>query len=212
MFFFLLRPHQGIYGFCPYAVHTDPHISSIVARKNNALRTDRQAYLSNVFSNKSHNVFAPGDKVLIKVRKKHFDKYNPIQNPQFRPGVYTIRSADFSTLPPLYSLVEFSDSRRRLYGWEMYKLNREFHRTAQRQDRVKPETQILVQDVFFTDESRLRSGKVVPGKANVKYQVSRQGNTEVVDARHLHLWKRALGRTLIYGPAFSQPEKAQYKI
>ena len=176
------------------------------------MRTDRQAYLANIFSNKAHNVFAPGDKVLIKNRKKHFDKFNPIDFPKYRHKVYTIKSADFSVLPPLYSLVEFSDLNRRLYGFEMYKLDKAVHRTVERQDWLKPETQILVQDVFFTDESTLRSGKVVPGKANVKYQVSRQGKTEVVDARHLNLWKRALGRTLIYGPVFSQPDKAQYKI
>lgn len=187
-------------------------MSSLVARKNSALRTDRQGHLENIFSTKPNNIFAPGDRVLIKNRKKHFDKFNPIDFPSYAPGIFTIRTADFTTYPALYSLVEFSDTRRRLYGWEMYKLDSSFDRTAQRHETQSPQNQILVHDVILTDKSTLRSGKIIPGKGNLNYQVSRQGKKEIIDAYALAKWKKNLGQNLVYGPNFAQPEKAQYKI
>ena len=210
------RPHSGLYGETPISAHFNSYVSSKIARKNEARRTDRQADLRTVFSTKPSNIFAPGDRVLLKSKKHQFHKYSPLFYPTFAPGVFTVTSADFKVFPALYRLSGV-DPARSFYGWELLKLDKSFDRTAERQKRRANlnRDHILVQDVTLSEPTRLRSGRIVnKDKAQVLYRISRHGKTDIVDQPGLRIWKKALPDGAIqYSEEFSEPSwKSQYRL
>ena len=82
-------------------------------------------------------------------------------------------------------------------------------RIEKQQNQLK--SKITVQDVLATNNSRLRSGKLLPGREKILYRVERNGEESFLDAKNLDLWKKALGK-LEYSSDFDSPEKAAYRI
>ena len=197
--------------------HFNSHVSSQIARKNAAQRTDRQTDLRSVFSTKPQNIFALNDRVLLKAKRRHFQKYNPIDFPAFDPGVFTISAVHDKTWPILYSLREI-DARRKFYGFELTKLDASFDRVAKQQKERTDSLRdrIVVEDVIRGEPTRLRSGRILEnGREQVKYKINRHGKTDIVDAPGLKLWIRALGEGAVQydEKQFSPPSwKAAYKI
>ncbi len=200
----------------PIRAHFDSHVSSKIARKNTARWADRQKDLRTVFSVSPDNLFKIGDKVLLKSKKHQFHKYSPLFYPAYEPGVFTVTSADSKRYPALYKL-EGVDPARSFYGWELYRLDPAFSRTAERQKRRTDvnHDRILVQDVTLSEPTRLRSGRIVNNnKAQVLYKVVRHGKTDIIDRSALNIWKRTLGPGAIeWSDVFDGSSwKSQYKL
>ena len=216
IFFLKKGPHGGIHGYTPFEAHFNDWVSCQIARKNSGKEAERQAHLNNIFSNRPSNLFAVGDKILLKAKTRQFQKFHPLNWPTYQEKVYTISSCDFSKWPALYKLHE-APSARNFYGFEMLKLDPSFTRISERQRRRKDEhnNRILVEDVTLSEKTRLRSGRVIDsGREKVTYKISRQGRTEFVDPSALRLYKGGLGQGILeYTSEFNPPSwKAQYKI
>ena len=89
-------PHGGIHNYTPFEAHFNDWVSCQIARKNSAKEADRQAHLNNIFSNHPSNLFAVGDKILLKAKTRQFQKFHPLDWPTYQEKVYTISSCDFS--------------------------------------------------------------------------------------------------------------------
>ena len=129
------------------------------------------------------------------------------------PGVFTIESVDSRCFPRTYQLREISNKKRAFYSFELFKLDKLFDYTNARVEKQQSQlkSRITVQDVLITNTSRLRSGRLLPGREKILYRIERNGEESFLDAKNLDLWKKALGK-LEYSSAFDSPEKAVYRI
>ena len=114
------KPHSSLYGYSPFQVHWDSAIASEVSKKNFAREKNKQALLrDSIYSEKSHNVYKPGDRVLLRSMKKTFHKSSSIHHPNFMPGVFTIESVDSRCFPRTYQLREISNKKRFVHTNEL---------------------------------------------------------------------------------------------
>ena len=208
----LFRVHSSL-RVSPYEAHFNPLHSCQLARENVAAHSRRQTQLRSLYSKKPENIFKEGDRVLLRTKKHNFHKYSPISYPTFTQTAYTIKTVDDSVYPPVYTLLEYSgDRKRRFYGFELFKLDPAYDYLKKRVDKTN-QNKIFVEDVWFEKPSKLRSGKVVPGKEKAVYLVRQNNKTDTVGENSLSLWKSVLGDdVLFYSSNFADPRKASYKI
>ena len=152
--------------------------------------------------------------MLLRTKRHNFHKYSPISYPTFSKSVYTIGTVHDRIFPPVYSLIPSpsSDKRRRFYGFELFKLDPAYDTIKRHHDKAN-KNKIFVEDVRFEQPSRLRSGRVIPGKSKAIYTVRQNGKQDTVAAKSLDLWKSVLGEdVLVYSSNFQDPHKANYKV
>ena len=168
--------------------------------------------LRGLHSKRPENIFKEGDRVLLRTKRHSFHKYSPISYPTFTKSVFTIEKVHDLVWPAVYSLKESQDRKRRYYGFELFKLDSAYETIKERNDKVE-KNKIFVEDVRFEAPSKLRSGRVIPGKEKPIYTVWQNGKMDTVGGKSLDLWKAVLGDdVLIYSNTFADPNKANYKI
>lgn len=132
-------------------------------------------------------------------------------------NIYTVSSVHDRTFPIVYGL-EQVDPRRKFYGFELTKLDSSFDKIAKQQRRRDDDhrqDRIIVEDVVRSEPTRLRSGRIVENdRAKVTYKITRNGESNIVDATGLKLWQRALGKGILrWSDQFNEPSwKSKYKI
>ena len=205
---FKLRPHSSLKNFSPFETHHDSHCASQVARFNDGDLENRQREARKIFSLQPRNQFRLGDKVLLRTKRHQFHRISPIFYPTFSNKCYTISSIDKKYLPWLYSLAEISDKRRRFYGFELKKF-----------DDILPiegaefDSTIFVEDVIIKRDSKLRSGRILPGKEEVFYTILKDGRREEIPEQTLQLFHRSFGPdALRYSHQFQDADKSSYII
>ena len=183
-----------------------------LARRNLLAHHERQTKLRSLYSSRPENIFKQGDRVLLRTKKHNFHKYSPISYPTFTKSVFTISEVHNTVYPVVYSLKESGDKRRRYYGFELFKLDHAYDNIRQTKE-TSSKNRIFVEDVRLERPSKLRSGKIVPGKEKPVYTVWQNGKKDTVGAGSLDLWKSVLGDdVLVYSPNFKDPHKATYQI
>ena len=201
-------------GCSPFSAHFDTWESCRIARRDLHLHELRQNELRSLYSQKKANLFEKGDRVLMRTKRHNFHKYSPISYPTFSKAVYTIKTVHDQVYPPVFSLSPSpgGDERRRFYGFELFKVDPAYDSIKKRNNEAN-KNKIFVEDVRFEQPSKLRSGRVLPGKAKPIYTVWQNGKRDTVPAKSLDLWKAVLGDdVLVYSDNFGDLQKVGYKI
>lgn len=200
-----IRPHSSLDNFSPIWVHYDSHTSSHIARLvvKSHISHQKQAYVQ--FSAETKDTrLQVGDLVLLKNKRRPFQKLSSVFYPQFASKVRRIRKIDKKYMPWCYNLSELPDSRR-FYSFELLKLDKSFQATR---PVTKQTSQINVKDVILQNNSTLRSGRVVKGKGTIMYIIERNGSEDIVPEATLKILKNSLGSSaLLYNPTFNSEEK-----
>ena len=208
-----LRSHSSLDFFTPYETHFDTHISSHISRFNSGQHFQRQKDTFTFFSTHFDNRLQIGDRVLLRSKKRYFEKLSPVFYPKFLDDIFTIDFIDKRYLPWTFKLAEISSNKRRFYAFELRKLDPSYQTkpTHSSSPDFDSDNTILVKDITIRDKTNLRSGKIVPGKGRVFYVIERNGKKDELSEAALTTLQRALGRTAIkYDDTFQQPSKQQY--
>lgn len=203
--------------FTPYEVHFDSHTSSYISRYNSGQHFQRQKETFKFFSTNSDSRLQIGDRVLLRSKKRYFEKLSPVFYPQFLDNIFTIEYIDKKYLPWTFKLTEISSDKRRFYAFELRKLDPSYQTNLSTQQSssstsdLNNDNTILVKDITIKDKTKLRSGRTVPGKGRIFYVIERNGKRDELSRAALTTLQRALGRTALkYDATFQQPSKQHY--
>ena len=106
----------------------------------------------------------------------------------------------------MYSLRDFHIKGRRFYAHELQKVSTYLQPP-------KTSNKILINDVIFSEDSILRSGKVLAIKKTPLYKITRGDQEETVPASDIKFFKKIWGTdSLIYNKVFEEPEKQRFVI
>ena len=215
LFFFMInfRRHSALGNgrFTPVQVHHDSHAACLVARINAAKEEIRQRDSYELERQQpSQERLTVGDFVLVKSKKDAFLKTSSVFNPAFSGQKYQIVSVDRQFFPWMYRLSGFN-KKKKFYRFELQKV---FTSSAETESsKSRHSSTINVKDVIFEQPSRLRSGRLVPGKGIAVYLVERDGKVDRVPASTLRILKRALEPgALTYDSVFNSADKSDYVI
>ena len=197
--------------YSPFQTHFDSHVSSLIARYNSGQSRERERAAKDVFSLRPENRLKVGDIVLLKNKRGSFYKSSPLFYPTFSSQSYTVEKVDKKAFPWLYSLSQISDKKRKFYGFELFKIETG-HSSKNDLLPSKKGEKILVKDILLQNPSKLRSGKILPGKEKVFYVISKNDQQDRVPKETLTLFKQSLGNVLVYDKSFFTPEKQKYII
>ena len=211
---FIRRPHSSLDFFTPYEVHYDSHVSSHIARYNSGQHNERQKETFSFFSSRTDSRLRVGDRVLLRSKKRYFEKLSPIFYPRFVDKTFTIEAVDKRFMPWTFKLAEISDDKRRFYSFELRKLDSSYQsQSASSPLSVNDRPKILVKDITVKDKTKLRSGTSIPGKGRVFYIIQRAGKTDEISEAALRTLKNALGQDAIeYDATFQQPPKSNFVL
>ena len=208
--FLKIRPHSSLDNFSPIWVHYDSHTSSHIARLviKSHISHQKQAYIQSLEETEDKRLQV-GDLVLLKNKRRPFQKLSSVFYPSFASKVRRIRKIDKRYMPWCYNLSELPDSRK-FYSFELLKLDRSFQTT---QLATQQGSQINVKNVILQDTSTLRSGRVVKGKGTIMYIIERNGSQDIVPEATLKILKQSLGSSALkYDPSFNSEEKSKFVI
>ena len=186
--------------------HTSSHIARLVIKKH--ISHQKQAYIEASSKTKATRLQV-GDLVLLKNKRKPFQKLSSVFHPRYANKVRRVRKIDKRYLPWCYILSELPDSRK-FYSFELQKLDESFGTS---EPSVQQASQIRIKDVILQDASRLRSGRVVRGKGTLMYIIERNGSDDIVPEATLRILKHSLGSSaLTYDPSFNSEEKKKFVV
>jgi hypothetical protein len=210
LFFFLFFRHRGIFNFSPFEAQFETHIFSHIARRNAIVFSKRDEKARSIFirNNRSIGTLKIGDSVLLRTKRGLFQKESSVVNPTYNQQVYTITNIDFSVFPPLFSLSHFhGNPPKRYYRFELKLVPKQFY-TADQIDR-----NVYVQDFRVVDQTRLRSGLLLPNTGKIQYKITSQGQEERwVDYTELKKLKQLLNSDLVYNSLFNTDNNRKYVI
>ena len=217
------RKHSSLanYSFSPMEAHFNSHASSEVARSNTKLLHDHQNQSRKLFSNSPHSQFSVGERVFIQTKRSPFYKQTSIFSPAYESDIYTVRKIDKRMIPYVYHLAKLeSDSiTKKLYAFQMLKID--YPKSSfsthhlldiSNEDTVIANKKINVIDITHKQQTKLRSGKTIKGKALIFYRVEIDGKQETISQKALLLLKKSIGPSISYGPFFDEPTNVQYKV
>ena len=205
-----IRPHSSLDNYSPIWVHWDSHTSSHIARLviRSHISHQKQAYIEASSKTKVTRLQV-GDLVLLKNKRKPFQKLSSVFYPRYASKVHRIRKIDKRYLPWCYILSELPDSRK-FYSFELQKLDKSFGTSR---PTVQQVSQIRIKDVILQDASKLRSGRVVKGKGTLMYIIERNGSEDIVPEATLKILKHSLGSSALkYDPSFNSEEKNKFVV
>ena len=108
------KEHSSLKNYTPIQVFHDDHVKSLIARENNKSFKNHQTQSRSIFSKiKNAEKLAVGDEVLLKLKKKPFQKEQSVLYKRWSEKHYFIAAVDKTEYPPLYSLRDFHIKNRR---------------------------------------------------------------------------------------------------
>ena len=208
-----IRPHSSLKGHSPFAVAHNTEAASDVARHMAGQRDQQQREASKYFSSVKRKEFQINSSVFIKTKRPQFYKHSSLFFPNYEKDVYRITDIDKRFFPWAYTVVNTNTNKiKHLYAFEMRRIQAPTDETFQG-PLTRRNSTILVHDVVFREESRLRSGLKIPNKNVVFYRVTIDKKEDILSAESLRLLVRSLGDgTLTYGPFFRIPGNEKYHI
>lgn len=197
-------------GFSPIWAHHDSHTASHIARLviKSHISHQKQAYIQSSTETNDKRLKV-GDLVLLKNKRRPFQKLSSVFYPRFGSKVRRIRKIDRKYMPWCYILSDLPDYRK-FYSFELQKLDSSFETTR---PITRQHSQINVKNVVLQNASTLRSGRIVKGKGTIMYIIERNGSEDIVPEATLKILKQSLGSSaLVYDPSFDSKEKKKFVI
>ena len=191
----------------PYACHFSSYCASLAARRMiNKYNIHRQES-KNIFDQLKHKQLFPGQKVLIKVKPKSFQRLNSVFSPDFMQKPFTIKHVFKNKLPYLYSMVEL-DKKHRFYSHNLQPLDSQFGKATSSKNKI------LVKDAELEKRSYLRSGNTPAGKQTIFYRVQENdGENKLITLEQLQNLIKIFGRESIqFDRTFYESEDKQKYI
>ena len=211
------RPHTSLNGYSPFLAHFSSHAASEIARYQSGRFKRHQTRSFRMFMNTPDKQFSVNDRVLIRQKPHAFQKLSPIFYPSYEADVYRVTHIDRKFLPYKHIVQNTNNTSitKQLYAFEMVKLGHNNENLVKNSNPVlsNPPKQIHVADVVLQDPSRLRSGKLLPGKATAFYRIKLNNEEEIVSEKGLRVLLKSVGpESISYSPFFSSIQNQKYII
>ena len=146
--------------------------------------------------------------MLLKLKKKPFAKEQSSFYNRWSTDQYTISEIHNNVFPPVVSLEEYPNKKRRFYYFEVQRVSQDYLQPPTREE------SLLVTDILFKTEPVTRSGRILANKFKVLYQTEREGHKVVLDTSELKFHKRMWGEySIVYSDTvLADPNKAKYIV